>query len=143
MGRGAARHQARPSHSVTVVLDSGGLSMLVKNRARLEELRRRGEWPALVPAVVLAEALTGDHRRDFHQNRLLRTCDIRPTDEAISRKGAALRTAAAGARSPSAVDAVVVALADDVGRATVVTGDLRDLRALARHAVNEIRVGGV
>lgn len=127
---------------MTVVLDSGGLSMLVKNRARLEELRRRGQWPALVPAVVLAEALTGDHRRDFHENRLLRTCDIRSTDEAISRQGAALRTAVGRARSPSAVDAIVVALADDVGGATVLTGDLRDLRALARHAVNDVRVGG-
>lgn len=128
---------------MTVVLDCGGLSMLVKNRARLEELRRRDQWPALVPAVVLAEALTGDHRRDFHDNRLLRTCDIRSTDEAISRQGAALRTAVGRVRSPSAIDAIVVALADDVGGATVLTGALRDLRALARHAVNDVRVGGI
>ncbi len=78
---------------MTLVLDSGGLTMLVGNRARLEELRRRGEWPALVPSVVLTEVLTGDRRRDFHQNRLLRTCDIRSIDEWLSRKGAALRTA--------------------------------------------------
>jgi len=128
---------------VTLVLDSGGLSMLVRSRARLEELRRRGEWPALVPAVVLTEALTGDHRRDLHENRLLRTCDVRPTDEALARKAAALRTAVDRARAPSAVDAIVVALADDVGGATVLTGDLRDLRALARHAVNDIAVGGL
>lgn len=127
---------------MTLILDSGGLSLLVENRARLEELRRRGEWPALVPAVVLAEALTGDHRRDFHENRLLRTCDVRSTDEAISRKGAALRSAVGGARTPSAVDAIVVALADQVGGATVLTSDLRDLRALARHTVNEVRIGG-
>lgn len=127
---------------MTVILDSGGLSMLVTSRARLEELRSRGEWPALVPAVVLAEALTGDHRRNFHKNRLLRTCDIRPTDEAIARRGAALRTAVGGERGPSAVDAIVVALADDAGGGTVLTGDLRDLRALARHAVNEVRISG-
>ena len=128
---------------MTLVLDSGGLSMLVEHRARLEELRRRGEWPALVPAVVLAEALTGDHRRDFHENRLLRTCDIRATDEVIARRGAALRTAVGGTRSPSAVDAIVVALAEDVGGATVLTGDIHDLRALARHAGCEVRVGGI
>jgi predicted nucleic acid-binding protein len=128
---------------VTLVLDSGGLSMLVQSRARLEELRRRGEWPALVPAVVLTEALTGDHRRDFHENRLLRTCDVRPTDEALARRAATLRTALDRARAPSAVDAIVVALADDVGGATVLTGDLRDLRALARNAVNDITVGGL
>jgi len=126
---------------VTLVLDSGGLSMLVGNRARLEELRRRGEWPALVPAVVLAEALTGNHRRDFHENRLLRACDIHTIDESISRSAAALRTAVGGARPPSAVDAIVVAVADHVGGAAVLTGDLRDLRALARHAAHEIRVG--
>lgn len=127
---------------MTLVLDSGGLSLLAGNRARLEELRRRGEWPALVPAVVLTEALTGDHRRDFHENRLLRTCEVLSTDESLARKGAALRTAVGGVRKPSAVDAIVVALADSVGGATVLTGDLRDLRALARHTVNDVRVGG-
>ncbi|MGI8683670.1 MAG: hypothetical protein ACR2MO_00945 [Acidimicrobiales bacterium] len=127
---------------MTLVLDSGGLTMLVRHRALLEELRRRGEWPALVPSVVLTEALTGDHRRDFHENRLVKTCDVRTVDEALSRKGAALRTAVGAARSPSAVDAIVVALADDVGGATVLTGDLGDLRALARHAVNEVRIRG-
>ena len=66
--------------------------MLAENRARLQELRRRGEWPAVVPAVVLTEALTGDHRRDFRENRLLRTCDLRTIDEQLARAGAALRT---------------------------------------------------
>lgn len=127
---------------MTLVLDSGGLSLLAENRARLEELRRRGEWPALVPAVVLTEALTGDHRRDFHENRLLRTCEVLSTDETLARKGAALRTAVGRVRKPSAVDAIVVALADAAGGATVLTGDLRDLRALARHTVNDVRVGG-
>ncbi len=143
MGRRAVRARSRAPLGVTLVLDSGGLSMLVKNRARLEELRRRGEWPALVPAVVLTEALTGDHRRDFHEDRLLRTCDVRTTDEALARKGATLRTAVERARAPSAVEAIVVALADEVGGATVLTGDLRDLRALARHALNDVRVGGL
>jgi predicted nucleic acid-binding protein len=92
--------------------------------------------------VVLTEALTGDHRRDFHGKRLLRTCEVLSTDETLARKGAALRTAVGGARKPSAVDAIVVALADAVGGATVLTGDLRDLRALARHTVNDVRVGG-
>ena len=127
---------------MTLVLDSGGISMLVHHPEHVEALRRKGEWPALVPAVVLTEALTGDHRRDFHENRLLRTCDIRTTDEAVSRRAAALRTAVGDARSPSAVDAIVVALADEVGGATVLTGDVDDIRALARHTAHEIRVGG-
>ena len=42
---------------MTVVMDSGGLTALAAQRARLEELRRRGEWPPIVPSVVLTEAL--------------------------------------------------------------------------------------
>lgn len=125
---------------MTVVLDSDGLTMLAGNRARLEELRRRGEWPAIVPVVVLTEALSGDHRRDFHENRLLRTCDVRAVDEVLARDGATLRAKAEGASAPSAVDAIVVALADAVGGATVLTSDPADLRALAQHTVNPVRI---
>lgn len=126
---------------MTLVLDSGGLTLLAGDRARLVELRRRDEWPALVPSVILTESLTGDHRRDFHENRLVRTCDVRDVDEELARMAAALRTSVRAARAPSAVDAIVVALADHIGGATVLTSDPRDLRALARHAVNEVRVG--
>ena len=125
---------------MTVVLDAHGITMLARSRSRLEVLRRRGEWPAIVPAVVVTEALTGDHRRDFHENRLLHTCDVRPVDEDLARQAAALRSAVAGRRVPSAVDAIVVALADDVGGASVLTSDRGDLRALARHTANEVRI---
>ena len=73
---------------MTLVLDSGGVSALAGQRARLHELRRRGLWPAQVPAVVLTEALTGDQRRDFHTNRLLRACQIRVVDEPLAREAA-------------------------------------------------------
>ncbi|MDP9388300.1 MAG: hypothetical protein M3Q48_10430 [Actinomycetota bacterium] len=72
----------------------------------------------------------------------MRACDVRSVDEALCRKGSVLRAAAAGTCTPSAVDAIVVALADVVGGATVLTSDPRDLRALSRHAVNEVRIGG-
>lgn len=124
-----------------LVLDSGGLTMLARNRARLEELRRRGVWPPLVPSVILTEALTGDHRRDFNENRILRTCDICSVDELLARKGASLRTAVGTGRSPSAIDAIVVAVTDDAGGGTIVTSDARDLRALAGHTVNDVRIG--
>lgn len=55
-----------------LVVDAGGLSALTNQRARLAELLVRGLWPAEVPTVVLTEALTGDHRRDFQTNRLLK-----------------------------------------------------------------------
>ena len=125
---------------MSVVLDAHGLTVLAARRAYLEELRRRGEWPAIVPSVVLTEALTGDHRRDYHENRLLRTCDVRPVDEVVARVAATLRTRAGGRRPPSAVDAIVVAVADDAGGATVLSSDPGDLRALADHTTNEVTV---
>jgi hypothetical protein len=125
---------------MTIVLDSHGLTMLANSRARLEELRRRGEWPAVVPTVVLAESLTCDHRRDYHENRVLRTCDLRPVDEALARSAAFLRAQVTGRRSPSAVEAIVVALADLVGGATVLSSDPADLRALARNTVHKVNV---
>jgi predicted nucleic acid-binding protein len=125
---------------VTLVLDSGGVSMLAGNRARLHEVRQRGEWPPIVPAAVLVEALTGDHRRDFHENRLLHVCIIEPVDEDLARDAALLRTAGAGRRVPSAVDAIVAAQADRMGGAVILTTDPGDLRALARHTKNVIRV---
>ncbi len=128
---------------MTLVLDAGGVSILAASRSRLEVLRRRGEWPAHVPSIVLTESLTGDHRRDFHANRMLRTCEIHGVGEKLARKGAILRTAVGGSRIPSAVDAIVVALADDIGGATILTSDPRDLRALARHAAGKVTIGAV
>jgi hypothetical protein len=125
---------------MTVVLDAQGLTMLAKSRARLEELRRRGEWPALLPAVVLTECLTGDHRRDYHEDRVLRTCDVKPVDEPLARSAALLRAQVVARRAPSAVDAIVVALADFVGGGTVLSSDPADLRALARHTVHRVDV---
>jgi predicted nucleic acid-binding protein len=125
---------------MTVVLESHGVTVLAGDRARLGELRRRGEWPAIVPSVVLTEALTGDHRRDYDENRLLRTCDIRPVDEVLARSAARLRASTKTRRAPSAVDAIVVAIADDVGGATVLSSDTGDLRALARNTVNNVTI---
>jgi predicted nucleic acid-binding protein len=125
---------------VTLILDSHGVSRLAGDRARLTELRNRGEWPPLVPTVVLTEALTGDHRRDYHENRLLRTCDIQAVNEDLARQAAALRTKVKARRIPSAVDAIVVASADQAGGGIVLSSDAGDLRALARHARNPVRI---
>lgn len=122
-----------------LVLDSGALSDLARQPARLQELLRRGLWPAEVPSVVLVEALTGDHRRDFHVNRLLRACRIRDVDEALSREAGRLRTSTSRAGSISAVDAVVAALAGEQG-GVVLTTDLADLGALADQTANPVSV---
>ena len=108
---------------MTLVLDAGGVSALAGQRARLAELRRRGEWPAQVPAVVLAEALTGDHRRDFHVNRLLRACQIRDVDEWQARAGARLRTLTGRAGTITATDAIVAAYASSCADPVVLTSE--------------------
>lgn len=125
---------------MTLILDSGGISALAGRRARLTELRNRGLWPPQVPAVVLAEALTGDPRRDFHANRLLRTCQVRDVDEPTSREAARLRTATGRASKISAVDAVVAAFAGLRPDPVVLTSDPRDLGALAAQTARPITI---
>ena len=115
---------------MTLILDSGGVSALAGQRARLAELRRRGEWPPQVPAVVLAEALTGDHRRDFHENQLLAMCQIRPVSEALARDAARLRTRTGRTAPISATDAIIAALAVGYADPVVLTSDPDDVRAL-------------
>ena len=113
------------------VLDSGGLSRLTERsipaRERLRRLRGAGLWPPIVPAVVLTEALRGDPRRDFPEERLLGMCDVEAVDEPVARRAAQLRT---GAGRGSAVDAIVVAFAEGSG-GVVLTHDPKDLKALA------------
>jgi predicted nucleic acid-binding protein len=125
---------------MTLILDSDGISALAGQRARLAELRRRDLWPAQVPAVVLAEALTGDHRRDFHTNRLMRACQIRDVDESLGRAAAQLRTATGRAGTISAADAMVAAYADTRPEPLVLTSDAADLTALAAHTRRRVTV---
>jgi predicted nucleic acid-binding protein len=126
-----------------LVLDSGAVTDLSENRSRVAELRRLELWPPHVPAVVLAEALTGDHRRDFHVNRLLKACTVREVTEWHARQAALLRTAALRSRAVSAVDSLVVAYASAVADPIVLTSDQRDLVALAEHAAELVRVVAV
>jgi hypothetical protein len=123
---------------MTLILDSGGISALAGHRARLTELRHRGLWPPQVPSVVLAEALTGDPRRDFHANRLLRACQIRDVDELTSREAARLRTATGRASKISAVDAVVAAFSSFRPDPVVLTSGPHDLGALAQQTARPL-----
>ena len=125
---------------MTLILDAGGVSALAAQRARLIELRRRGLWPAQVPSVVLAESLTGDHRRDFHANRLLRACQVRDVTEPYAREAARLRTATGRPATITATDAVVPPFASTRPDPTVLTSDPGDLGALAPHAARPIMI---
>ena len=92
--------------------------------------RHDGLWPPIVPSVVLAESTTGRQRTDANVNRFLKTCNIvEELPERLARRAGLLR---ALARQGSAVDAIVVALAEPNG--AVLTSDVKDLRALAAHA---------
>src|SRR6266498_2589322 len=59
---------------------------------------------------IRGEALTGDHRRDFHGNRLLRACQVGDVTEPCAREAARLRTATGQAAAISAADAIVAAV---------------------------------
>lgn len=128
---------------MTLILDSGGVSALAGQRARLSELRRRGLWPAQVPSVVLTESLTGDHRRDFHENQLLRMCQIRDVTEQLARAAALLRTRTGRATTISATDAIVAALALTVPGPIVLTSDPDDLAALVAEHPEPVTVAPV
>lgn len=128
---------------MTLILDSGGVSALSGQRARLAELRRRGLWPAQVPSVVLTEALTGDHRRDLEANRLVGLCQVRDVSERLARDAALLRTGTGRAATISAVDAVVAAFAMSLPVPVVLTSDPGDLRALVDGAGVTVRIAAV
>jgi hypothetical protein len=118
-----------------LVLDSGGVSRLAEQSraaaALIDAFRVAELWPPRVPSVVLVESLHGHVGRDAPTNRFLKTCDVvESVSEPLARRAAYLRTRA---RRGSAVDALVVALAEPNG--TVLTSDPRDLDALAAHAV--------
>lgn len=117
-----------------LVLDSGAVSRLAErsraSAALILALREEGLWPAVVPSAVLVECLQGHAGRDATANQLLKTCDVvERIPESLARRAALLRRRA---RRGSAVDAIVVAIAEPGG--TVLTTDPEDLEALAAHA---------
>lgn len=121
-----------------LVLDSGAVSRLAERSRRaaalILALREQGLWPPAVPSVVLVECLHGHAGRDALANRFLKTCDVvEDSPRALVRRAAQLRRQA---RRGSAIDALVVALAEPDG--TALTTDVDDLDALAEYAT---RVG--
>jgi len=125
-----------------LVLDSGGVSRLARRSqdaaALITVFLRQGIWPPVVPTVVLVECLSGRPQHDAVTSRFLKICDLfDEVPEHLARRAGILRAAA---QRGSAVDALVVAIAEPNG--SVLTADTGDLRALAAHAadVSVIRV---
>ena len=128
---------------MTFVLDSGGVSSLALDRKRVAAMRKSGVWPPVVPAAVLVESLTGDNRRDFHVNRLLKGCLIEEVGEEVSRHAALLRTKTGHAGKITAVDAIVVAMAATFPEPVVISSDPRDISDLADQAGYPVKISKV
>lgn len=98
----------------------------------IRALHAEGLWPPVAPSPVLVECLQGDSARDVPANRLLKTCDIADhISVRLARRAAYLRSRA---RRGSAVDALVVAIAEPGG--AVLTSDPTDLTSLAAYATD-------
>ena len=117
-----------------IVFDSGALDRVLGTpelRLMLRDLVAAG-WLPVVPAVVLAEAITG-RPQDAPANQLVRRLGTVATDEATARLAGRLRhTVIAGGarRTPGGIDAIVAAHATEADRSVVLTTDPGDLRRL-------------
>lgn len=114
-----------------LVLDSGGLSNLTARSSQaaalIRSLRRENLWPPVIPTMVLVESLQARPGRDAALNQFIGTCLVNDSVPLpLARRAAELRRRA---RRGSAVDALVIALAEPNG--AVLTGDVGDLQALA------------
>ena len=130
--RASVDEPGRARGAARLVLDAGALRRLADGSPRsavlLARLRSSGLWPALIPSVVGAEALTGDAASDRPVEALLRCCDVTDhLDEGLARRAAWLRTAA---NRGTVVDAVVVALAEPGGAVLVVNRPTIEAMAL-------------
>ena len=117
-----------------VVLDSGVVDLAETDQEFRWVVRDlvEGGWEAVIPTVVLAEAVTG-RPTDAPVNRAVKRLGTKDTDQAVARRAGQLRSGAERAKSrrvPSGIDAIVAAHAADAGAGVVFTTDPLDLRRL-------------
>lgn len=122
-----------------LILDSGAVTGLARrNRQETANIRldeSPDTWSAVVPSLVLVECLSGRPHNDAVVNRFLKSCTVVDgPHEKLARRAGTLR---AKAGRGSAVDAVIVAMAEPGG--AILTGDVNDIAALATHA-RDVRV---
>lgn len=92
---------------------------------------------------MLTEALTGDHRRDFNDNRVISMCQVRAVTEVVAREGARLRTMTGRAATISATDATVAAMAVTFPSPVVLTSDPDDIALLLDEHPSQVIVSRV
>ena len=125
----------------TAVFDTEAVTGFARNQVLRAAvgLLIAADWDIEVPAVTLAEAITGRPRDDATTHRTLQQFGASTTSEETAKFAGFLRARVARARSsgggpsrlPSGVDAIVAAHAALVGgRAVVFTSDVDDLSRL-------------
>jgi predicted nucleic acid-binding protein len=121
--------------SPVLVLDSQGLTALTYLTGRGPAILRASSRMAqriVVPAVVLAEVLTGK-AADAAYWRALKGMTVCSTTLSIAARAGELREQAAAARHKKrdlTIDAIVAATAQEFSPAVIVTGDPADLALL-------------
>jgi predicted nucleic acid-binding protein len=130
MGSRKRRPPARQAE--TLILDAGAVIALSRGDQRARVLLRLAlrEGRAAMPSVVVAETVRGRGPRDAAVNRVIDQVDhVEALDEKTARAAGALlgRT-----RMDATIDAIVVATAERLAPARILTGDPKDMRALAR-----------
>jgi predicted nucleic acid-binding protein len=116
-----------------IVFDSGALTALANKEEAVRSAVRKALTAGarlIVPTVVVAASTTGDGTRDAAVNRVIKTAIIADCDLATARSAAALRFRV-GSRSGT-IDAIVVATADRIPGAVIVTADSGDFVPLAQ-----------
>ena len=88
---------------------------------------------------VISPLGAGWTRFDRATNRVLALSALHDVDESLARRAATLRTQVQRSRAVSAVDAVVVALAERWPDSQIVTSDPDDIDVLADCAESRIR----
>jgi predicted nucleic acid-binding protein len=116
-----------------IILDSGALSALAHEEEGIRvalRLATAAGAEIVVPTPVVTESTTGNSRHDANVNRALKATTIAPLDEQTARAAGALRYQQRR-RHAGAIDAMVVACADQQAGSTIYTADPDDLIALA------------
>ena len=126
--------------SGVLVLDSGAITKVAfADRlacAIVDDLSRRG-WTVCIPAVTLAEVISGRPKTDAAIERLVKgVANTVDCGEALAKAAGALRTMSRrpSAALPSGIDAIVAAVAVANQPAIVLTTDVDDMIKLLASA---------
>ena len=116
-----------------LTFDTGALIALERRKVGMRLIWRaalHARVEITIPTVVLVEWWRGKGGNEGPTSSVLASVTVEPLDERLAKRACELL---GQARAASAVDAVVVASAEQRGD-VIYTGDLDDLRALARGA---------